>query len=531
MKSKTMTIVAISSLAASSLALTVMLFVGPASASSKKSAKTLKAVAAKYGVINETVDAASDHEILGSTAFPNYTNGAIDNFYSWAHSHVDNSPFAEGTSSPADSGPLGQTAAAGNFSQPQYADARWPGNGGTATFGNQGGPSASSKASFFTATATASEATSAAPGGSSGSKTIAAPKGFSNRLRIALAAWKARWLVPLKLKAPSPGGVTTPVTTVSTPTLPLPASKTSSTTKTSTTKTSTTKTSTTKTSTTSTTPSSSGGDGGGLLESTSVATLDPKVGGLVAGGESSLSSVSIGSGQIVIKHIDVSAKVTNTGTPTDQVAVNIGAATIGGVAVTIDQNGVSVNGQGQNLPYKQADDALNSALKQAGIQLYTVQPEIVKAANQLTITATGVHVKFTQPVDQSGVPAQYFEHILGEVFVDSLAAPAGPVPKFKFSSGGKSTVVSGGSSSSSGGGIVGGSSSSIPGTGGGGSSSYSSPGTSSGSTGTPSESSTPTVLTSALSKPMWLLAAYLVWQALAIATGASLWRWRLGGGS
>ena len=43
-----------------------------------------------------------------------------------------------------------------------------------------------------------------------------------------------------------------------------------------------------------------------------------------------------------------------------------------------------------------------------------------------TVTATGVHVVFTQPVNQPGVPAQYVEHILGEVFVDSLATPATP---------------------------------------------------------------------------------------------------------
>ena len=106
------------------------------------------AAAARYCVVNATADAASDHEIVASSAFPNYTNGAVDNYYSMAHSHVDNSPFAEGTASPADTGPLGQTAAAGNFQQPQYADARWPGakSGGTASFGSAGAPSAWAKA-------------------------------------------------------------------------------------------------------------------------------------------------------------------------------------------------------------------------------------------------------------------------------------------------------------------------------------------------------------------------------------------------
>jgi flagellar basal body-associated protein FliL len=30
-------------------------------------------------------------------------------------------------------------------------------------------------------------------------------------------------------------------------------------------------------------------------------------------------------------------------------------------------------------------------------------------------------------------------------------------------------------------------------------------------------------------KPLWVLLAYLVWQALAVGTGASLWHWRKGG--
>jgi hypothetical protein len=41
----------------------------------------------------------------------------------------------------------------------------------------------------------------------------------------------------------------------------------------------------------------------------------------------------------------------------------------------------------------------------------------------------------------------------------------------------------------------------------------------------------PTGLAAALRKPLWLLVAYLVWQALMIATGWSLWSWHRGGAS
>jgi hypothetical protein len=39
----------------------------------------------------------------------------------------------------------------------------------------------------------------------------------------------------------------------------------------------------------------------------------------------------------------------------------------------------------------------------------------------------------------------------------------------------------------------------------------------------------PARFATALRKPLWLLLAYLVWQALVVGTGWSLWNWRRGG--
>jgi uncharacterized membrane protein YgcG len=233
--------------------------------------------------------------------------------------------------------------------------------------------------------------------------------------------------------------------------------------------------------------------------------------------------VSIAGGQIVIRGIDVYVTVSNNGKPTGKVSVEVGGASIGGVPVTIDRHGVRVKGQGKDLPYAAADKALNSALQRAGLQLHTLEPEITKQPNEQTITATGVHVGFVQPVDAPGVPSQYVDHILGEVFVDSLATPAGPAPKLNLAGGGGGGTVVGGSTG--GGGSAGFSS--------GGGSSYSSSGglssssqpASSGTTGQTSSS----LLGSLAHKPTWLLAAYLVWQTLVIGTAVSLRQWRLGG--
>jgi hypothetical protein len=475
--------------------------------------------------------------------------------------------------------------------------------------------------------------------------------------------------------------------------------------------------------------SASPADGESLLASSTLATLDPKTNTLVTSGESSVGRVSLGGGQIVIEGIHVTASIANDGTPSYKAAVSVASATIGGVPVTIDQDGVHVATQGAGLPYQQASDALNGALKQAGIQLFLVGPEVTtpcgqtgtgtgtsttttttttttssdqsgttsspsscdqtasttgcdssgagsgggtgpslpspggsstttttssnqtttqsscdqtganaacgqngtttngttttdgvtaigpsttttttstdktspttmpsgcdqpgtlpstsscaktgtatgttststdqmgttaappspfdfmggaggnSGASEETVRATGVHLVFTQPVNQSGVPAQYVEHILGEVFVDSLAVPAGNPPNLdlSFSSsssssassscgGLHSSTASSGASAAGGGSSTAGGGSSVGGLTASGASSPS--GSTLGSTLQPASSSTgnslPAAFAAALRKPLWLLLAYVLWQALVIGTGASLWNWRRDGAS
>jgi hypothetical protein len=760
-----------------------------------------------FFVINGTVNAASDHEIVGSSAFPNFTTGAVDNYYSMARAHVDNSPFAEGTASPADTGPVGQTAAAGNFQQPQYADARWPGDTGKATYGTQGQPFATAEAGEYRATADASEATNGLSGpGLDGTKTLALPNGFDLKLRQALAGWKSKWLAPLGLKKPATPkrpAVTTPVGAVTVPKAPVtvPKATVAPPTATVTTPLGTVTTPTPnpisgatgptppvtapsitlpsagaegaprslasrQVSQSTAAPTSTPADGESLLKSSTRANLVPepdkpckktttttdtttttktkttktdttkaapcKTYALVTSGESSLGRVSLGGGQIVIEGIHVTASISNDGTPSYTANVSIASATIGGVPVTIDQDGVHIAGQGGALPYQQAGDALNSALKQAGIQLFLVGPEVTTSscgdqsgtgsssgagggttttgssdqsgatsscdrsgstgtcdqsgtdtgtggapvpglpgatpatstdqsgastmpsscdqtcdsgagagtgsgtttttttatttsrsvttpsntgttsttstdqsggssttsscggtglpsttgscaqpgtatgtttttsdqasttstgsnglfnlgggsanAGEEIVTATGLHVVFTQPVNQSGVPAQYVEHILGEVYVDSLAVPASDSPgldafSFGSSSGSSSSLGSsssfGSSSSCGGGGHAGGPASGGSASGVGGSSSGLSGASgslaSSGSTSQPTAgttgSSLPAMFATALRKPLWLLLAYVLWQAIVIGTGASLANWRRGGAS
>ena len=99
----------------------------------------------------------------------------------------------------------------------------------------------------------------------------------------------------------------------------------------------------------------------------------------------------------------------------------------------------------------------------------------------------------------------------------SFASPAGKIPKLKLTGPllgkGKAGSTTGGLGST---GVAGGSTgygSSTPGT-----------------TGSTASQASPTSFTSLRSKPACLLAAYLVWQALIIGTGLTLWRWRAMGG-
>jgi hypothetical protein len=50
----------------------------------------------------------------------------------------------------------------------------------------------------------------------------------------------------------------------------------------------------------------------------------------------------------------------------------------------------------------------------------------------------------------------------------------------------------------------------------------------SSSTSSPGGTSLPAAFAAALKKPLWLLLAYVLWQALVIGTGVSLWNWRRG---
>ena len=124
--------------------------------------------AQELGNYNGTVNATAVHLQAGSSAFPNFATGAVDNHYPLASARLDSSPNAEAYSSPLDTGPLGQTiAGAGSQNQPQYADVRCPPqcDDKPVTVGSQPGPFSSSQATDRKAVATGQAGGTSSGGG------------------------------------------------------------------------------------------------------------------------------------------------------------------------------------------------------------------------------------------------------------------------------------------------------------------------------------------------------------------------------
>jgi hypothetical protein len=436
--------------------------------------------AVSLGVANGTVNAAADHVAVGSGVFPNFKSGAIDSWVPLAHAHVDNSPFAEGTASPLDTGPGGQTVAGtASRQQPQYAEARYPKADSTAdTVGSPGGPYAHASAVQGAAAATATLAGGAplpgGPGTTARSAQLAA-------LDAALQAWRARFLTP-------------------TAALTHPAVH----------------------------PDAAEPDGAVAGTSSVSAAVDPAA-GLIDGGDARVGSASFGGGSVLIRNLHVSVSITNAGVPHQTSTVDLGQVTVGGMPVSVGSGGVSL-GSGAVVPVdqlQQATDQLNAALAKGGLTLRAVAPTVTTSGNQATVVASGIHVDVQQAPTAPGVPTQFVEHTIGEVFADSLAVPATPLaellPLLPLS-----PAASGGAGQSGpSGGTAGTAVSSLGGSGAGGTS-YPSSSTSSPRGGTGAHSVSPGLVTTGVTrqKPLWLLLLYFMWQALVIGTAVSLWWWR-----
>lgn len=442
-------------------------------------------VFSRFAVVNGTATAAADHELAASSAFPNFSPGAVDNYYPLAHAHVDNSPFSEGTASPVDTGPLGVTGlGTAGQAPPQYADERYPPQAkGPASFGVPGGPYAVAVAGPGAASAEAVAGSSPPPTPSATSATGPGPAASAASPGDARTAW----LAALEAALAHWRQVSfTPAWNAAHPMVAPDAS------------------------------SPDTVDGNAADASVTVDAAK----GLVVTGDSRVSAASFGGGVLQIRQVHVAVTITNDGfgTPTAQVTVDVGAASVAGVPVSIGAQGISVVGQqvATLQPVQQVTAQLNAILEQAGITVSTVAPATTASAHQLTVDATGVRIDVQQP-SLPGIPTQSVRHVLGEVFADALAEQA---PASSASAPPVAGAPQGGSQAQT---IY------VPGL----------PGTPGSEGGVPAASppspSVPAISTTApgppmlrvvAAKPFWLLLLYFLWQVLVLGTATSLWWWR-----
>jgi len=421
----------------------------------------------QFDVINGTVTAGADHISAGNGAFINFSNGAIDNRYPLASAHVDNLS-TQGYGSPLDTGPLGQTGTASfnqqsgqNVQQPQYASAKYPPKAQTSTVGSPPASYATAHAGPNTASADAANASS--PGDTPSAHARAASIDTLNR---GLAAWRQQFLTADdNARYPFVSG------------------------------------------------QASEPDGGDGLTALTTSNFDPNAGVLAVDADARVSHASFGGGAILLNNVRTDVTITNNGIPTPKITIDVGGASVGGVPVTIDTKGISVNGSavpGTSGLTDQANAGLNQVLASAGFKVYAVAPTITTGTDQMSVQATALRVRWEGGAVASGVPGSFVEHDLGEAFAFSLASPSAAVPSLPAVVGG---VTQTGPTTKF-----------IPG----------SPGTP-GSSAAPSTTGTTTPTTQAASpplqrtkatKPLWLLLLYFAWQASIVGAAASLWLWR-----
>lgn len=133
------------------------------------------------------------------------------------------------------------------------------------------------------------------------------------------------------------------------------------------------------------------------------------------------------------------------------ITTTITGAQIGGIPITIDQNGVQVNGQGgaQSSSAEQTlTAALNSALKAANIQITLTSTTTTKDAGKWQGSGGGLEVA-AAIVPGNGVPATHVDFTLGKVTGSAFAVPGS-------TNSGSCDFLCFGSGGGNGGGILGG---------------------------------------------------------------------------
>jgi hypothetical protein len=342
------------------------------------------------------------HTISGSSAFPNFQNGAVNNHYPLAQVQEDASPSSVGKATFSDSGPLADTAgsqynqscSAGNPPPPPSACQNPNNQVPYATSTYPGGPDKAHVDSCSPSTAS-SQQQNPCPGGQ------AASRGDSDAYQLSADAWGYY-----------AGGGTQPF-------------------------------------------SGATGASHTVVGSNGVLTVTT---------HSEVNNFAIGTVQVSKVTVDTIATSTMSAGTADAHVV-VGQVTVGGQPVSVNDQGLTVQ-QTQpvpcpavpvpspppgpapassppavipsptGLPTLPADKAGYAGPSQADtscvpgadvtyIKIFTAKPTKTVDGSHATASATGLHVLVTHPTPGPGVPQQNTEYVLGEGFAETNAGAGG----------------------------------------------------------------------------------------------------------
>jgi hypothetical protein len=142
-----------------------------------------------------------------------------------------------------------------------------------------------------------------------------------------------------------------------------------------------------------------------------------------ASGASSLAHVALAGGLVTIDGLTVTASVVANATgATPAYAITAESVKVAGVAVSITDKGIVPIGANP-IPVQ----ALNQALRQAGLSITTTAPIITHMGANATVDATGITIGFTAPNPNPSIPTLTTKVILGEARAFAFATASAPV--------------------------------------------------------------------------------------------------------
>lgn len=170
-----------------------------------------------------------------------------------------------------------------------------------------------------------------------------------------------------------------------------------------------------------------GGGAGERLAATALLTGDAATGQGEALGTSRVGALDV-AGTLLLHDVVATARVTVTGgSPVATATLTVGSATVAGVPVTVDEDGVHAAGQGTGLgPLQDAQDQVDEALAAAGLSVRAVGVTRTVEGRAGYADTGGLRIVLRTPDLPGGVAANALTLTVGAVSVTGTSTAAAP---------------------------------------------------------------------------------------------------------